>query len=256
MVAEERKRYILEALDKKEYVPVQNFVDALGVSHMTIRRDLSKLEDDGYLIRKYGGALKSEAVDNLFSFTRRVNHKKAQKEIICKLAAVHIEDNDVVFVDCGTTLFRICKYILNRKNLRIITNSLPVVSELVNYSHINVHLIGGEIVNERKATYGEFAIKAIKQYHVDKAFIGADGISLKNGLSSYDEKESRITREMAENADMVYLLCDSSKIEKDSFFRFAPVSIIDYLITGSNIDKKIIKPYAKNKIKVVYEQTG
>jgi DeoR family fructose operon transcriptional repressor len=256
MLAEKRKRSILESLDKKDYVSVQRLARALDVSHMTIRRDLESLEDEGYLIRKYGGALKSRSVESLFSFTRRVNRKKEQKEAICRLAADYIKDNDTVFIDCGTTLFRICKYIRDRKNLRILTNSLPVVSELINCADIDISFIGGQILPGRRASYGAVALKVIKEYHANKAFVGADGISLKNGLSSYDEKEARITKEMAENADEIFLLCDSSKIEKDSFFKFAPVSIIDYLFTDYDISGKLVREYSKNKIKIIISRKG
>ncbi len=251
MIAGKRKKHILKSLDKTDYISVNDLVKELDVSHMTIRRDLNGLEAEGYLIRQYGGALKSKAVENLFSFSRRVSRKKEQKEAICKTAAGYIQDNDVIFIDCGTTLFRICKYILNKKNLRIITNSLPVVSELINCSHIKINFIGGEVVHDRKAVYGMFAEKALDEYRANKAFIGADGISLKNGLSSYDEKEGKISGKMAANANKVYLLCDSSKIEQDSFFKMAPVSIIDHLITDKNINKQLVHKYKKNKIKVI-----
>ncbi len=82
-------------------------------------------------------------------------------------------------------------------------------------------IIGGEVVNERKAIYGHSAERNLELYHANKAFIGADGISLSKGLTSYDEKEASITLKMAENADEVFLLCDSTKIEKNSFVRFA-----------------------------------
>lgn len=251
MNKEIRKRHILELLDKHGYVNISQMVKGFNVSHMTARRDLELLEKEGYLIRNYGGAVKSETIDNLFSFSKRVDIKTKEKDNISRYASTFIEDNDIIFIDCGTTVFHLCKYIIKRRNLRIITNSLPVVSSLVNYSHIKVNILGGEVIPERKAVYGPITEKAISGYHADKAFIGTDGISVKNGLSSYDEKEGNISRKMAERSDKVYLLCDSSKIENDSYYISAPLSIVDFLITDNGIDKKYIRDYRKNKIEVL-----
>jgi len=106
-----------------------------------------------------------------------------------------------------------------------------------------VNMIGGDVDNSRKAVYGLFAEKIIAEYHADKAFVGSDGISLANGLSSFDEKEARITLKMIENSDQVFLLCDSSKIEKDSFFRLAPVSVVHHLITDGGVGRDTLIQY-------------
>ncbi len=253
MNQENRKKHILKILDKNDFLSVSQLVDKFEVSPMTIRRDLSELEKQGYLIRKYGGAVKSEAVDNMFSFNKRLEENSRQKERICRVASRFIEDNDIIFIDCGTTLFRLSRYLVKKNRIRVITNSLPVISELMNYKNIKLTFIGGDIVSDRKASYGAAAESLIDGYHADKAFIGADGISLKNGLSSYDEKEAHITRKMAENADKVFLLCDSSKIERDSFCRFAPVSLIDVLITEQRISEEDTYRYLENNISIITE---
>ncbi|MCK5735255.1 MAG: DeoR/GlpR transcriptional regulator [Spirochaetaceae bacterium] len=251
MIQESRKKYILKTLNDRDQLNVRELVEHFNVSQMTIRRDLSELEKKGYLIRKYGGAVKSDAVDNLFSFNKRLEENGSQKEKLCRTASRFIEDDDVIFIDCGTTLFRLSHYISNKARLRVITNSLPVVSELINFPNIKLTFIGGDIVGERKASYGAAAEKLIGEYHADKAFIGADGISLNKGLSSYDEKEAHITRKMAENADKVFLLCDSSKVEKDSFYRFAPVSLVNVLITEKSISNDAAARYLEQNISII-----
>jgi len=243
MKNEERRRFIIDQLEQNNVVNVHDVAERFHVSQMTIRRDLAELEALGCLIRKYGGAVKSEMLSGLFSFSRRAEQKKEQKESICREASRFLSDNETIFIDCGTTLFRMCQYIAKRRNIRVITNSLPVVSELINYSNVRVNMIGGDVDNSRKAVYGLFAEKIIAEYHADKAFVGSDGISLANGLSSFDEKEARITLKMIENSDQVFLLCDSSKIEKDSFFRLAPVSVVHHLITDRGVGPDTLIQY-------------
>lgn len=223
------------------------------VSEITIRRDLIRLESKGLLIRTHGGAVKSRATDMLFSYELKVNQNRQRKEEICRIAADYIREGDIIFIDCGTTLSLITKYITHFDRLTVITTSLPVISGLYNYPNIRLSLIGGEVDIERQALYGSVAETNIEMYHADKAFIGIDGISLKKGLSSYDEKEGFITRKMIENSDEVFLLCDSSKIGKNSFVKFASISEIHHLITDSQISMEQLKLYRDYGLDVITE---
>lgn len=250
---EMRKKIILNLLKDKESVSVQEIFNECNASEITIRRDLSELAEKGMLIRTHGGAIINTATENLFTFNSKINRNKENKEYICKIASKFINDNDIIYIDCGSTMSFLPKYISKTQSLTVITNSLPIVSELINFDNIKLIIIGGEVLNERKATYGRSAELSISHYHANKAFIGADGISLSKGLTSYDEKESLITLKMAENADEVFLLCDSTKIEKNSFVSFAPVSILTYVITDNDLDTKFISTYLKNNINLINE---
>jgi DeoR family fructose operon transcriptional repressor len=253
MSPELRKKIILKTLNEQGILSTQEVMKECGVSEITIRRDLIELEAKGLLIRTHGGAVTSKAGDQLFTFDLKINQNRQNKEEICKTASRFIENNDIIFIDCGTTLSYLTKYITKIESLIVITNSLPIVSELINFSNIKVILIGGEVTSERKAIYGPVAGNNIRQYHANKAFIGVDGVSLQNGLSSFDEKEAAITLKMAENSDQVFLLCDSSKIEKNSFVKFAPFSLIDYLITDKEVDSEYLEKYRKSNINIVIE---
>ncbi|MDX2190232.1 MAG: DeoR/GlpR family DNA-binding transcription regulator [Bacteroidota bacterium] len=253
MQGEERKRAILNKVQESKSVEVEDLAIEFNVSTMTIRRDLAELDKKGLLVRTHGGALKTENEINVFSnFDLRIGDNKEKKIEICKIAARFIQDNDILFLDCGSTLFHLSTLMGNFKNLRVITNSLPIVSELLNYPNIKVNLIGGEMDPNRKATYGRISSENIQEYHATKAFVGADGVSITGGISSYDEKESTITKSFIANADKVFLLCDSTKLEKNSFVKFASIQNIDCLITDSKASKEHISLYANNNIKIVY----
>lgn len=253
MNPELRKKIILKALNEQGVISTQEVIKRCKVSEITIRRDLAELETRGLLIRTHGGAVLSKAGDQLFTYDFKINENRQNKEEICQIAARYIKNNDIIFIDCGTTLSYLSKYITKIESLIVITNSLPIVSELINFSNIKVILIGGEVANERKAIYGPVAANSIAKYHANKAFIGADGVSLQNGLSSYDEKEAAITLKMAENADEVFLLCDSTKIEKNSFVKFCPFSKINYLLTDRLLDVTQIEKYKKANVNIVTE---
>lgn len=253
MQNEQRKRLILELVQQNPIMDVDALATKMEVSTMTIRRDLKELDHKKLLQRTHGGAIKLDNAHLILSnFDLKINEEKAQKVEICEKAATFIEDGDIIFIDCGTTLFHLSKLLSKFKNLRVITNSLPVASELINHPNIKINIIGGEVDSNRKAMYGKKAEESINEYHANKAFIGADAISIANGISSYDENESAITKNMALNSDKIFLLCSSSKIEKNSFVKFLPASILNYLITDSNVQKSFIKEYNQQNINVIF----
>lgn len=251
---ERRKKFILDQLEKDGSIMIQEIATSCQVSEITTRRDLAELEKSGLLVRNHGGAVMSRGVENLFSFDRKALKNKEKKIQICKKAASFISENDIIYIDCGTTVFHLIPFLKNFNNLRVITNSLPIVSELQYYPHIKVYLIGGELDSKRKALYGPLSMLGLEKYRADKAFIGASGITISRGLSSNDEKEAQITLSMARAASDVYLLCDSSKFEKDAFFKYADLSLISTIITDEGITDQTVQLYKKNKINIVISE--
>jgi DeoR family fructose operon transcriptional repressor len=251
MTQELRKKTILKLLEQNDEVSIQDFVTQCKISEITIRRDLTLLEKKGLLKRTHGGAVRSSVIPEMFGFANNSVERRNQKMEICKLAATLIEENDTIYMDCGTTVYFLSRFLSRFKNLRIITNSLPVVSELMPHPHIKVYLIGGELDNSLKALYGPMTDNLLSKYKADKAFIGAAGVSLLQGLSSNHEKEASVTIKMAEAAEKVYLLCDSSKIEKTSYFNYSALTLIDQLITDKEIDVSVLEAYKSKNINIL-----
>jgi DeoR family fructose operon transcriptional repressor len=252
---EGRKRFILNRLEERGTVLIQEITENCAISDVTARRDLASIESQGLLSRIHGGAVKSRTADSMFSYDKKALHNKDQKMMIAAAAAPFIEERDSIYIDCGTTVYHLSKYLSQFGNLRVITNSLPVVSELIFHTGIRVYLLGGELDNKRRAMYGPMSENMIRYYRARKAFIGAGGVSLTDGLSAGNEKEASITRMMAQAADTVYLLCDSSKIEKNAFVHFAPLEMIDYLVTDQ-MDPDLIAAYEKQNIKVIITENN
>jgi DeoR family fructose operon transcriptional repressor len=246
-----RGRYIVKYLDKNESISIHEITSYCNISPVTVRRDLAELEGKGLLIRTHGGAIKPGNQVNLFDFDYKTLKNREEKIEICRRASFFINENETIYLDCGSTVFYMARFLKKMNNVRIITNSLPVVSELIQYPKIRIYLIGGELDNSRKALYGPMTENLLERYKADKAFIGAGGVSLKKGLSSIDEKEASITRKMAESATQVFLLCDSTKLEKDTYFNYSSLSKVTCLITDRNADTDIIKLYKKNNINIL-----
>ena len=253
MIPKLRKDMLLHTLNETGVVNIQDAMKQFNVSDLTIRRDLIEFESQGILTRTRGGAIKSKVTDVLFTYDTKINQNRQNKEDICHVATGYLHEDDIIFVDCGTTLSLFAKHISKFKRLTVITTSLPVISELMNFQNIRLSLIGGDMDVERQAIYGTVAESYIGMYHAHKAFIGTDGISLKKGLSSYDDQEGAITLRMMENSDEVFLLCDSSKIEKNSFVRFASIDKINHLITDRHISPVHLRMYQDAGVDVITE---
>lgn len=251
MTQELRRKTILKLLAENDEVSIKQIVAICEISEITARRDLLALEKKGLLKKTHGGAVRNSATIELFGFDNKSLKCQNEKIEICRLAASFVEEGDTIYMDCGTTVFYMAKFLSGFRNIRVITNSLPITSELMPYPKITVYLIGGELDNSRKALYGSMTENLLSRYKADKAFIGAGGVSLSYGLSSIDEKGASITQKMAEAAAQVFLLCDSTKIEKHSYFNYSPLTLIDHLVTDKRISPPNLEMYKNNNIDVL-----
>ncbi|MCE7042212.1 DeoR/GlpR family DNA-binding transcription regulator [Dyadobacter sp. CY312] len=246
---QKRKNIILATLKQDGEVNVKELAEEIGISEITIRRDLVVLANDGLLYRTHGGAMRLDLVNTPIDFKNKTASNVEQKDHICRIAAQEIVDGDIIFMDCGSTVFRLCQFIRHKK-IRVVTNSLPVLYELMD-SSVAVNLVGGEVDKERQAVHGRIAEEHIARYKVTKAFIGIDGISAENGLSAHSEQEAGITLAAASHADVTYLLCDSSKVGKDKYLQFAPLSLVNVMITNQQTDA--VRALEKTGLKVLTE---
>jgi len=231
---QKRKQIILGKLNTESEVDVKLIAAELEISEITIRRDLNRMASDGLLYRTHGGAMKVNPLEIPHEFVNKAAKNVEAKDKICRAAAEQINHGDIIFMDCGSTVFRLCQFIKGKK-IKVITNSIPVVYELQN-SLVSLNIIGGEFNAERQAVHGSVANEHIARYKANKAFLGVDGIS-RNGLFANSELEAEITQAFASHSTKTYLLCDESKIGKESYLRFGELSMIDCVITNSKSEE-------------------
>ncbi|MCX7694378.1 MAG: DeoR/GlpR family DNA-binding transcription regulator [Caloramator sp.] len=239
MFAEERKAKILEMINSGNSVRVSELSKLFNVSEATIRRDLIELEQAGCIVRTHGGAVSNTSTNFEPSFKEKQDKFLKEKEQIAKKAASLIEDGDTVTIDSGTTTQFISKYI-NAKAVTVVTNSVNLADELSDREDIEVIVTGGLLRTKTKAMVGPVAEETLKKLKVDKLFLGANGVSIKSGVTTPNIVEANTKRVMIEGAKEVYLLIDSSKFDEVNFSLICPVSKIDYIITD-----KLPKDYEK-----------
>lgn len=236
-----RKLKILERLDARGTANVAELAQLLRASEITVRRDLAALASEGLLVRTHGGAMKPGLERNPVHFAKKATSHAEAKAHIAALAADLIADGDTVFLDCGSTVFQLCP-LLRGKKIRVITNSLPVVRELMG-SAVTLNLVGGELDAARQAVHGLVAEEHVARYRADAAFVGADGFSLETGLTARTEVEASHTRALLRQADRAVLLCDSSKLQRDQYVQFAPFGAVHTLVTDAGAGADVLERY-------------
>lgn len=186
MLTSERKRIILENIRSEGSVKLKELMELTNSSESTIRRDLNDLENKGLIVREHGGA----ALRN--NYEESVDDKSTlytdEKEEIGKYAASLVQNGDCIFLDAGTTIFHIIKYLEN-KDILVVTNGINHLEELKRYN-IRTYLTGGLIKFKTKALIGRETIKTLVDYNFDKCFLGVNSISLEKGYTTPDPEEA------------------------------------------------------------------
>jgi DeoR family transcriptional regulator of aga operon len=246
----DRRMKILELINLKGQVRVNDLSQIYNVSEVTIRNDLTQLEKKGLLIKTRGGGLKTQRVgiDQKINEKAKINYK--EKQAIGKKASEIIKDDDTIIVDSGTTTLEIVKNLNSIKNLTVITNSLNIASHLVN-EEIKVILLGGMLRHNSLSLIGSIAENSIKNFYCDKLFIGVDGIDSQYGISTPNSEEAYLNRLMIEISKEVIIVTDSSKFKRRSFAFIAPMSEVDIVITDSKIPEDELKNLQNIGVKTI-----
>ena len=250
--AEQRRNAILEILKTDDIVRVSNLAEILSASGVTIRNDLSEMEQAGLLRRIHGGAVSTKKSYYNMSVSDRMSINKSEKKQIAKTCAGLINDGDTLMIDSGTTTRYLAMELAARKDLTIVTNAMHIAAEFVYNNSANVILLGGNLDLKYQFTFGNDTIAGLKKYRADKMIIATDGISLDHGITTYHYQETEVSRCMIERANTVIVVADHSKIGKEGFSFIAPLSGIDILVTNACPDNAVeLESFRKNGIKVI-----
>ena len=246
MLKNQRHTEILEILKKQSFATVADLSAKLYASLPTIRRDLTVLEEDGYVKRCHGGAMILDGNTKPPVYFRREHHAQ-EKLRMCGAAATLISEGDTVFIDASTSVFHIADFIEKEKGITVVTNGLPIATRLAE-TGIKVYSTGGRLLKESLAFVGISAGNSAASFNADSLFFSVASLSLDGILSDWSEDEAMLRIEMAKNAKRKILLCDSSKIGTTSTFKLFPITEIDYLVTECELPRELTERIALEKI--------
>jgi len=245
-----RLEKIAQIVRQKRIVRVTELCRDLAVSPATIRRDLVEMEKLGYLNRVHGGAVNIDGRLEEPVFEDKAALAAKEKQKIAKAALGFIKPGDSIFLDGGSTILALAGLIQNKTGISVVTNSLIVASTLSGEGPSMI-MIGGEFRRLSQTFVGSLTKSMIGQLHVDTAFMGTIGLTVREGMTTTDPREAQTKELVMSSARQVILLADSSKIGKISFVRFSLLDEVDVLITDSGVARDELSRLRKSGIKVI-----
>lgn len=242
MLAIDRHDKIMQLLLKNKTISVKTLCDLLQASEATIRRDLTLLENENKLERTHGGASINDSV--ILTYEETFNQKELiasdEKRSIAMTAFKTIHANDSLVIDSGTTTLELARLIGDSTlPLLVITNATTISTIISKNENVEFYVLGGRVRLNTQSTVGTMAIEMLKRFNVTKAFVGVNGITVENGLTTPDFEEAEIKKTMLSIAEERIVLTDSTKFQKVARCQIAPLSMVDKIIT----DVKLSTPY-------------
>lgn len=232
-----RQARILDLLAGHGQLSVRALARELHVSEVTIRTDLTDMEERGLLSRTRGGA---EAAG-----TRSVLQRRGQfadeKNRIAKAAAGLVRDNDLIMVEAGTTTALVVRHLVGRRGVQIVTNSLLVLNYARRLPGLNVMLTGGTFDPASESLVGPVAARSLAEFNVRLAFVGTDGFTIEHGMTTGYPEGGEVIRAMSSRAQETWLLADSSKYGHAGFVGVMPLSALTGLITDDGLAKEAVE---------------
>ncbi|MFD1090590.1 DeoR family transcriptional regulator [Providencia vermicola] len=233
----ERREKTISLLKQQGAVQVTDLAELFNVSTVTIRGDLTFIEKMGIATRTYGGALLSDfpSMTTERTIETKQTEHLAVKQKIAQLAVTLIKPGNTIILDSGTTTYEIALQLKEMKDITIMTNGMNVANALVDANQIELLVTGGHLRRSSLSFYGSQAELSLENYHFDMVFLGVDGFSLTQGITTHHENEARMNRRMCEVSKKIIAVADSSKFNQVSLHRIIDTEKVDVLITDSQI---------------------
>lgn len=254
VLAIERRNLILEKLQDSKKVVVSELSKLYNVSEETIRRDLEKLEQEGYATKSYGGAVLNENVGFDMPLTVRSRKNVAAKQKIAEIAASIIHDGDHIMLDASSTDLFIAKAIKNKQRLTVVTNSIEIILELSEVPGWTVISTGGTLKEGYLALIGPEAEKSAQAYYADKAFVSCKALNREHGIMDSLQQFTSLKKVTIESAAKSYLVLDSSKFDKTAFSRIDTMGRIHGVITDQRPSDYWVEFFEREGIKLRYPE--
>lgn len=231
MLLDERRHHILQIIESKGFVSLQELVKDIGVSESTVRRDVEYLDGIGQIRRTRGGA--AYVGESLTTFEDRRSRAIEQKRLVARVAAELIENEEAVLLDGGTTTFEVARCLMG-KSLQVVTNSLPIVNLLVNQPGIELMMIGGYLYPKTGVALGPMAVAALANIHVRRLIMSAGGITEK-GLFNSNALLVETERQMMAAADEIIVVSDSGKLGHSALGHLCGLEKVDRMVVDAGI---------------------
>ncbi len=251
LLAEPRRRKILEWLQEEGSARVRDLSAAFEVSEATIRQDLERLEADGYITREHGGAFLKTLPRQVETLSLQHLENMDKKRKIGVRAASLVGDGETIILDAGSTTTEIAHGLLQRRELTVITNALNIALILGAVPGFAVHMPGGQFKAPTLSLSGDKSVEYFRDILSGKLFLATAGVSLEAGLTYPSFADLQLKQAMIKAAQQVYLVADSTKINRTSFTRLGTLDVIHSFITDDGIREEDAREFERRGIELI-----
>lgn len=243
-----RQSQILDLLTQNKKLKVTELSEVLNVSQVTIRKDLSALEESGIIVREHGYAKLNESDD----INNRLAYHYDIKQKIAEKAVESIEDGETVMIESGSCCALVALEIAKtKKDVTLITNSAFIADYIRKTGNVRIILLGGEYQEESQVMVGPITRKCAEGFFVDKLFVGTDGFTKETGFTGNDYMRSEAVKDMAKQASNVIIVTDSVKFQQKGVVSLMDTKKVSYVYTDSNIPEETEEYLVENNIKII-----
>lgn len=248
-----RLRKIQELLEEKKSISINDLCDTFDVSKNTIRRDIAELEKSGCINKVYGGIVLQEKEEPQAAEKPLVpaDNDIIHKQKISQMAASLVEDDDVIYIDSGTTTMHMMPYLEDKHNITIVTASIHVINIAAASAKFNLIATGGTIYAPSKAFVGPSVLNCLRDYNISKIFLASTGISIEKGATTASPLECDIKRYLVDKPAKKILMVDSTKIDSASLITFCNLDEIDCIVVDKELPDKYREYFDSNHIEVI-----
>lgn len=231
-MANERRERILQIVNRQRKVAVTELAEQTHVSLVTMRKDLTELEDEGLLQRQHGFAVVNSTDD--LSYRLALHHEEKQR--IARYAADLVTDGETIMVESGAACALLADTLgQQEKRVTIVTNSYYIANFVGSYPTLDVFVLGGHYQADAQVVVGPLAKNLLQSFHVDRLFVGTDGFDARAGFSGANIQRTEMAQAMAKCADKLTILTDASKFAQPSLIHQFSLEEVNTIITDSGI---------------------
>ncbi len=254
LLAETRRRRILDWLQEEGSARVRVLSEAFSVSEPTIRQDLERLESEGYIVREHGGAFLATMPQQVQALALHHLVNMDAKRAIGRVAAALVNDGETIILDAGSTTTEVARNLMKRQDLHVITNALNIALILGVNPSCTIHMPGGQFKAPTLSLSGEKSAGYFENIFAEKLFLATAGASLDAGLTFPAFADLYVKRAMIKAAREIILVADSTKIGRMSFAVLGPFTLVNRLITDAGIRDEDRRAIEKMGIEIVIAQ--
>lgn len=250
MIPDQRREHILKLLQERHILSINELTSMLSVSHMTVRRDIQALENDGKVLSVTGGVRLAARLKSEPSYLAKAQLEVPAKRAITRAAAELVRENFTIFLDAGTTTLQMVPMLTDKVGLTVITNDFNVVAHLMEYPNIDLIHTGGVVSHADHSSVGQFTADFLSKVNVDLAFIASSSWDVDRGSTTPSEPKVVAKQQLMRIASKSVLTVDSTKYGKFGTFRVARLEEFDLIVSDERLPQSAVQAMADRDVRL------